>query len=225
MNQLTFDFGPAPAPSFANFSVDAGLYARGNQEALQACESLAFDALAARSETTPRVIYLWGDSGTGKSHLLSASHQLDQTSKKSGGGQLLICDDVHTLSLADQHDLFVSLIGLNTDPSLRVLMAGQFPPKDLNLREDLRTRIAQALIFQLEPLDDAAKQRALKLALDQRGVTVASDVLPYVMRNLPRDMGSLNAAIDALDRFALQQKRAITLPLLRTWMQTKLDGA
>jgi DnaA-homolog protein len=40
----------------------------------------------------------------------------------------------------------------------------------------------------------------------------------YLLTHFRRDMPSLMALLDALDRFSLEQKRAVTLPLLRTML-------
>jgi chromosomal replication initiation ATPase DnaA len=40
-----------------------------------------------------------------------------------------------------------------------------------------------------------------------------------MMARLPRDMRTLAAVLDALDGYALQQRRALTVPLLRDWLR------
>ena len=46
----------------------------------------------------------------------------------------------------------------------------------------------------------------------------SDDVPAYLLTHFRRDMPSLMALLDALDRFSLEQKRAVTLPLLRTML-------
>jgi DnaA family protein len=89
----------------------------------------------------------------------------------------------------------------------------------LTVREDLRTRIESALVFKIHAPNDAAKLAALQRASLQRGFRLPDEIAQKLLDILPRDLGSLGAAIAALDRFSLERKRAITLPLLREWLQ------
>ena len=47
----------------------------------------------------------------------------------------------------------------------------------------------------------------------------------YLLTHFRRDMPSLMALLDALDRFSLEQKRAVTLPLLRAMLATPDSAA
>jgi len=44
---------------------------------------------------------------------------------------------------------------------------------------------------------------------------LAPEIIDYLMRHAPRDMRTLSSFVDALDRYTLEHKRAVTLPLLR----------
>jgi chromosomal replication initiation ATPase DnaA len=44
------------------------------------------------------------------------------------------------------------------------------------------------------------------------------------MTHAPRDLGRLRALVDRLDRHALALKRAITLPLVREYLQSRAPG-
>ena len=59
----------------------------------------------------------------------------------------------------------------------------------------------------------------LKHAARERGIVLAEDVPGYLLTHFRRDMPSLMALLDELDRFSLEQKRAVTRPLLRTMLQ------
>jgi DnaA family protein len=67
-------------------------------------------------------------------------------------------------------------------------------------------------------LPDEGKAAVLKHAARERGIALADDVPAYLLTHFRRDMPSLMALLDALDRFSLEQKRAVTLPLLRTML-------
>ena len=108
------------------------------------------------------------------------------------------------------------------DNGASLVAAGAQPPAALALREDLRTRLGWGLIYQLHGLTDDEKIDALNHAAQARGMTVAPGVVPYLITHFRRDMRSLSAMLDALDRYSLETQRPITLPLLRSLLQ--LDG-
>ena len=110
---------------------------------------------------------------------------------------------------------------MDTGKSLRprvapaVLAAGNAPPAQLALREDLRTRLGWGLVYQLKPLTDAEKALHLRSEASRRGLRLADEVVWYLLNHLPRDLASLNAVLDRLDRHSLARQRAVTLPLVR----------
>src|SRR6185369_4949236 len=100
-------------------------------------------------------------------------------------------------------------------PTSALVAAGNAAPMGLDVREDLRTRLGWGLVFHVAPLADDGKAAVLKRAARERGINLADDVPAYLLTHFRRDMPSLMALFDELDRFSLEQKRAVTLPLLR----------
>ena len=92
---------------------------------------------------------------------------------------------------------------------------GNAPPARLALREDLRTRLAWGLVYQLKPLSDAEKALHLRAEASRRGLRRTDEVVWYLLNHLPRDLQSLNGALDRIDRHSLARKRPVTLPLIR----------
>jgi DnaA family protein len=88
------------------------------------------------------------------------------------------------------------------------------------LREDLRTRLGWGLIYELHGLSDEEKLDALSKSAESRGLSLSPGVLPYLLTHFRRDMPSLSAMLDALDRYSLETQRPITLPLLRELLQS-----
>ena len=105
----------------------------------------------------------------------------------------------------------------------RLLLAGSQPPLALALREDLRTRIGQCLVYQLQPLDDETRAAIIATLAQRRGLPLASEVLDYLMCHGERELPRLLAVFEALDAAALERKRPITLPLLRELIQRGLQ--
>jgi len=136
-------------------------------------------------------------------------------------GSLLIVDDVELLDDAAQIALFrifntARMIGLG------LLIAGNEPPLELGLREDLRTRIGQALIFEVKTLDDEEKAVALRRHALERGLRIDEALVRYLLTHSRRDLPSLISVLDHLDRVTLERQRAASLPLLKEILQPSL---
>ncbi len=181
-----------------------------NAEALAVARELA----AGRG---PQFAYFWGPPGSGRTHLLVA---LAAASVQPDGRRALhTVDDVHGLGESGQAGLFLLMNQVRADPAARLIAAGDRPPAHLRLREDVRSRLGWGLALALHPLSEQEKADALREQLAARGVRAAADLIPTMLSRLPRDMRTLAAVLDALDGYALQQGRALTVPLLRQWLR------
>ncbi|HZV62555.1 MAG TPA: DnaA/Hda family protein [Methylophilaceae bacterium] len=198
MKQLLLDIQLPAQPTLENFVIGR------NAEAMHSLN------LAISGDSGTRFIYLWGSSGSGKSHLLQAC----RNTSKDKGHNLVCIDDVHLLSAEAQIDLFNTYNQLKATDGI-LLAAGIAAPTQMGLRDDLATRLAWGLTYQLHPLTDAEKALALKNHAKERGMKLPDDVLDYCLRYLRRDMPTLIATIDALDEWSLMAKRQVTLPLLK----------
>jgi DnaA family protein len=197
MQQLPLAISPTTAPTFGNFIEGA------NAEALLGVRELAEGVLR---ET---IVYLWGEAGSGRSHLLRAAAAAAAPER-----ELVVADDVDALDEPAQIALF-NAINRAREGRGAVLAAGNAPPGQLALREDLRSRLGWGLVYQLKALTDEDKARHLRAEAERRGLRLADEVIWYLLNRLPRDLPSLNAALELLDRYSLSQQRHITLPLVR----------
>jgi DnaA family protein len=148
------------------------------------------------------VLYLWGEAGSGKSHLLRAC------------AGPVVADDVETLDEASQIALF-NAINEARQSGGRVLAAGNAPPAQLPLREDLKSRLAWGLVYQVKSLSDAERADIVRAEAERRGMRVADEVIGYLLTRARRDLPSLISILDQLDRASLERQRPITLPLVR----------
>lgn len=214
MQQLVLELAPPAQPSLENF-------APGRNAA-------ALAALAAALAGTEPVVFLWGETGSGKSHLARAFVQA--ASAAGLNARYLHASRMHALDVSGLRVLALDEVDC-LDPDAQVLAfdavnrlrlgggsllaTGRFPPADLALREDLRTRLGAGIVRQLVPLDDAEKRAALAAHAAARGLPVAADILDYLLARRARDMRSQVAVLEALDRASLALKRPLTLPLVR----------
>jgi len=194
MRQLPLPISAAATPSLDNYVAGA------NAEALEGVRSLTLGRLM------EAIVYLWGAPGSGRTHLLRAAARANPA--------LVIADDVEALGEATQQALFIA-INAARDGGPAVLAAGNAPPAQLRLREDLRTRLGWGLVYQLKPLSDAEKGLHLRSEALRRGLTLSEEVVRYLLNHLPRDLASLHAVLDRLDRHSLARQRAVTLALVR----------
>jgi DnaA-homolog protein len=214
MRQLSLAILQAPPPSFDNFVPGA------NGEALARLRE------AAEGGSREAVIYLWGEPGSGRTHLLrAAAHEaLEAAYLTAGSGlvaaaaRLLAVDDVEQLGEEEQVALF-QLINRAREGAAIVLAAGNVPPGQLALREDLRSRLGWGLVYQIKALSDADKALWLRAAAERRGLRLADEVVWYLLTHVRRDMPSLNAILEHLDRYSLERRRPVTLPLVREALQ------
>lgn len=219
MRQLLLDWGAARPQTLDSFVTGR------NEELTTLLRSIA--ARNVRSEQ--RFVTLWGSAGAGKSHLL---HALQATGAarlltpamsarefvRAAGCTLYLLDDCEQLNERQQHAAFNLYNQLRDEGGMLVAAAG-LPPAGLPLREDLRTRLGWGLVYQVHGLSDDEKIAALSKSAEARGLALSAGVLPYLLTHFRRDMQSLSAMLDALDRYSLETQRPITMPLLRELLQ------
>ena len=220
-SQLALDLLAPRQATLANFVVGR------NQEALDALERLL------AGELPEPIVYLWGAPGCGRSHLATALAATPtgwrwQAAAAPAAPGVAVVDDIEEV-----HDERAQVALFNRLNAVRetgwtqadaghgrigCLVTGSAAPAQLDLRADLRTRLAWGHVFQLQLLDDAEKAEFLRVHAAARGATVSPELITYMLFNLPRDLRTLAAALDALDRFALARQRPLTVPLLKTWL-------
>jgi DnaA-homolog protein len=219
MRQLLLDFTQAPAPTFANFVPG------GNAELAHAVEA------AVRGESPERVMYLWGESGAGKTHLLKAFAAAGAGRARyvpardfmdAGNAFMFAVDDVEQLTDEEQVSLFNAY---NERTFQFLLVSARAAPRDVPLRRDLATRLATGLTYRVLPLTDEEKREALAAHARQRGFRIPEEVTAYLLTHARRDMGSLIGALDSLDRYSLETGRPITIPLVKQALQRELPIA
>ncbi len=171
--QLTLDIRPEQHPTLENFIAGANAELVARLRAL--AQPKAYDA-----------VYLWGPPGSGRTHLLRAALAAAEAAgrrvvlvagEEAGAelpcppGGLLIVDDVDRLDDTAQVALFRAFNSARL-AGLALLLSGPAAPLELKLREDLRTRIGQALVYQVKPLSDEEKAATLQSQASQRGLRV-----------------------------------------------------
>ena len=225
MKQIALDIGLSTGPTLQNFFPGPNLPAYQHL-----CLWLGHgDAQTARS---PVSTYLWGASGSGKTHLLKA---VCEALREQGGrvGWLdagmqeppafseswvaVALDDVHLYTAVQQQAAFNWFVHAQT-LQRAVLGTGDQPPAALPLRDDLRSRLGWGHVFRLAVLSEPERRAVLRQAADERGIFLGDEVMDFMLTRFSRDLTSLMELLDLIDAYALRTKRAITVPMIRAMM-------
>lgn len=213
VNQLIFDFAAHDYPGFDKFL--------GTENA---------ELVYVLRHKHGQFIYVWGEEGAGKSHLLQAwvaqaleagknAAYIDAASMPltdaAFEAEYLAVDQVEKLGNEEQALLFSIFNRFRNSGKGFLLLGSEYTPQQLVIREDLRTRMAYCLVYEVKPLTDQEKIDALASMAAARQVTVDSEIFEYLLKHWRRDMDSLMMMLDTLDNYAVTMGKRITLPLLR----------
>jgi len=218
MQQLLLDVFTPPKPTLANFLVGE------NAQVLHELHLLA------GHQCISPFVYLYGPAGCGKSHLLKSMAAELGVQPLSGANRFvfkdtqasLLFDDIEQLTAYSQVQLFNAFnASLAQGTPARILLTSEYHPTELPVRDDLRTRIEAGLCLRIHPLSDQDKHAALQAIAKSRGLELSEEVIYYALRYFQRDMGSLMAVMDGLDRFSLEQHKPVSVNLLRHWMKRR----
>jgi DnaA-homolog protein len=222
MTQQILDIIPVAAPSLKNFIPGRN------------CELIAMINKVVRKKENERFLYLWGDAGCGKSHLLQAIVEYCSNKEKVAyyfSGELpadfdindeldcLAIDNVERLDECAQLKLFNIYNQLRDREFAFLVVSGSIAPSQLDLRRDLVTRLCWGLVYQIHELAEKEKIEALQRYAFERGFTLEPHICQYLLRHSKRDLRSLVMTLDELDKYSLIHQRKVTIHLLRKLFQ------
>ncbi len=192
----------------------------------------------ARGEPGIANVYLFGPAAIGKTHLLlAACAEAESAGLRTAYLPLIAAKG----RLRDALDAFeyadlLALDGLDAvvgergdeialfdahnradDAGRRLLYSACATPDTLDLTlSDLRSRLSQCARIALDPLDDAGRAEVLRLRAQRRGLQLEDAAIDWLLKRVDRDLGSLTALLDRLDRESLAAQRRLTVPFLRS---------
>ena len=182
--------------------------------------------------------YLWGNKGSGKSHLLKGvcQHYLAQQRPalyvplnkaqyfspavlENLEQQALVClDDLQAvIGNAEWEVAIFDLINRvrETGRTLLIMSADQSPANLPVQLPDLASRLTWGEGYQLAPLNDHQKIEVLQKAAYQRGIELPDETANFLFKRLERDMKTLFNALEKLDQASLQAQRKLTIPFVK----------
>lgn len=222
--QLAFDLQLKTSFNFDNYVVgDNALCVALLQQSSQA--------------TGEQQLFIWGQAGCGKSHLLQAvctstsqqqrvASYLPLSILWQHGSEILqgfeqadlVCiDDVQCIAgKPDWQEALFHFNNILRSQNKNLVYAANLPPNELDLNlEDLRSRLNWGPVLQINPLDDAGKFKALQLRAQARGYELPENVAQFLLNNFARDLVALFERLDQLERVSLQQQRKLTVPFVK----------
>jgi DnaA family protein len=183
--------------------------------------------------------WIWGKGASGKSHLLQAvCARLGDRSiyiplgafAKAGAGiledlalrQCVCLDDINAVAGDSAWEIALfTLFNQLADNRGLLLVASVAAPRETALQlADLRSRMSLLPVFQLQPLTEEDRLRALQLRARHRGLDLPADTASYLMSRTRRDMSSLYELLDRLDAEALRTQRRLTIPFVRSVIES-----
>ena len=185
-------------------------------------------------------LFIWGEPGGGKSHLLNSCYRLAEEenlkpwfislsdfASVSGSEEMLTDLVEYDLYLIDGLDYvegldsweekLFQLCNVSRDNNKSIIISAIKPPTSLNIGlRDLLTRLMSGLTYQVLPLGEEQKITALQERAKDRGFEISEEAVKYILNRYRRETGNLFNILDQLDQASLEQKRLITIPFLRS---------
>ncbi len=197
----------------------------GNQQILDFINQLYFQDHSAE-------IYVYGETGKGKTHLLQGA--ISRALAKKKNAMYIACnepipeyvidyidqldwisiDNVNLIDSQQQH-LFFDLYNRARQAEVSMLVSGPTAPSNLSIMKDLKTRLGLAAVFELEELNDDLTKEVLRNQMSERNLTIDPKIYEYLFRHYSRNVNILISAINLLDRASLQSKQGITIPFVK----------
>lgn len=182
-------------------------------------------------------VYLSGTAGCGKSHLaLAACAEATAAGRRATylplasfagrlrdalamqeGADLVCLDGLEAIAgqREDEIALFDFHNRLRSAGGQALYTARETPPHLALVLPDLRSRLGQCTQLALGPLDDAGRREVLARRAAARGLSLDEAVLDWLFRRVGRDLATLTALLDRIDRESLAAQRRVTVPFLR----------
>lgn len=176
-----------------------------------------------------RALVIAGPAGCGKSHLAHV-WQIRATAAVCTSNALreIAPDVLATCNLAfedlDRGDWperpLLHVLNLMRERGHHLLLTATTPPARWNVAlPDLRSRLNALATVTVAAPDDALIAAVLVKLFADRRLAVTGDLVDYLAPRLERSFAAVRAAVEALDRAALERQRRITVPLAREILQ------
>ncbi len=184
------------------------------------------------------VLYLYGSTGSGVSHLLMSSvrqgsvcDQYLPMAELLGSeaavlqsiplGGVIAIDDLECLNELSENwcEALFDLYHRQLDAGGVMRFGAHVAPQQLQIPlADLRSRILSGPVWALPAPDETQVKKVLEARAHARGFEMSDAVLSWLLTRETRNLGHLMQLLEKLDRMTLQQRRRLTVPFLAEWL-------
>ncbi len=173
-------------------------------------------------ELYPKILLLYGEQGSGKTHLSYIWQKISQAKMISEqdcynlnaliNEKALILEDIDNTD----EELLLHLINFSNENHQYLLLTSDLPPANLTLSlPDLRSRILSIYSIAIQKPDEELLKAVLLKHLTDRHLKITPEGLNYIAARIERSFNKLLQFIEELDEMTKIHKRPITIPLIR----------
>lgn len=170
-------------------------------------------------------LVLYGPPACGKTHLSRVWEKksgglrisAETVESVSGKGKAVIIDDVDSVigRRKSEESLFHLYNAFRESGGSLLLTAKTAPAEWPFVLADLESRILAAPSVAMGSPDDHLMAVVLTKLFSDRQIFVSQDVISFILARIERSFSALRDIADAVDRRAMAEKRAVTIPLVR----------
>lgn len=207
----------------------ASYFAGGNAEIVTQLQALA-------DQGHEQQIFVWGEAGCGKTHLLQACCQAAKSNGKEPfylkfGQQLpdpgllegleemdlVVFDDLQNIAGNDDWELALfAFYNSHRQNGHKLLLAADCPPKFLPIiLPDLKTRMSWGLTLKIHQLSDHEMLEALQVKARHLGFDLSPLVGRFLLNHYVHDFPALWQLLKKIDHATLAAQRKLTIPFLK----------
>tara|TARA_Y100001960_G_C14670953_1_gene825950 strand:- start:269 stop:1009 length:741 start_codon:yes stop_codon:yes gene_type:complete len=227
-------------PSYQDDSFSSFIPFESSEFAFQAAKSLCEN-----SHYSFNSLFIAGESGLGKTHLLRAignyvainspeekalymdggrfAQKVSEGDRMDGplneilSADYLLLDDVQKISgnFGAQEKLYHVYNVLNQNKKKIIFAANQPPEKLIGLADFLKSRFQWGVIAILKNIDDKSSTLLLQKLAGDLGLELEYPVISFMIKRIPRDFRSLSEAINSVNEASWVKKQKVTIQLVK----------
>ena len=186
-------------------------------------------------------IYIYGESGSGKSHISISSckyvnknnlvstyiplnnQEIKPEILENTDQMFLLCIDnlEKIIGIEKWEKALFNCFNYLLESEKNLLITSTKKPNELNyFLPDLKSRMCSCLSFQLHSPDDNQKLIILNIKAKLKELNLPSETAKFLLNHYNRNLKELINNLDIISKKALQEKHQLTIPFIKTILKT-----